>query len=115
MALDPQPCCTLDNSFQDGLQLKCGAADDAKHVTGRSLVFKRFLKLALARLFGFEQSRVLVCLSLNGLPAVRRMAITPMASPARIKGTPSMVRSPGRCARSLPSGYSAVSACKSAT
>src|SRR5262245_28249518 len=52
-----------------------------------------------------------ICRSLNGRTSVRRIEITPIAWPARIRGTANMVRWPTRRARSLPSGYSSVSTC----
>src|SRR5215469_7845365 len=54
-----QMCGGSHDRVQHGLQIVGRAADNAEHVAGRSLVFKRFLKLALACLLSLEQPRVL--------------------------------------------------------
>jgi len=54
-------------------------------------------------------------LSVRERTHLRSTEIAPMASPARIRGTATMVLCPILRASSLPSGYSFVSTCTSAT
>src|SRR5262249_28541920 len=51
--------CAVQDCAKDRLNTGLRATNDAKHLAGSGLIFKRLLKLALARLLGLEQARVL--------------------------------------------------------
>src|SRR5215467_12637662 len=52
-------CCAPRDRVEHGLDVGRRTGDYAQYLASRDLVFERLLKLALARLFGFEQPRVL--------------------------------------------------------
>ena len=93
-----EPRRALRDRIEHRLDIGRRAADDVEHLARRGLVFERFLQLALARLLGLEQPRVLdgddglvgegfeqfdLAVSVKGRTSLRRTTMVPIASPCQ--------------------------------
>ena len=90
------PHCIRQHGLEDRLKHSWRRADDTEDFGRRRLLLKGLGQLSRARLHLLEQTRVLdgvakvlsssICRSVNGRTSARRIEITPIALPARIRG-----------------------------
>src|SRR5215471_14867636 len=107
--IDPtNPSSTLDDRVKHRLYVRRRAADNAKHLGGRRLMFQSFPQFCIALLDLLEQwtfsmamtawsakvFRSAICFSVNGRTSVRRIWIAPIGIPSRKSGVAKAVRMP---------------------